>query len=348
MINLVNLSKKLGDFSLKNINLDIGDNEYFVILGPTGTGKTVLLEMISGMYPPGAGEIWINGRNMTKAPPEQRGIGFVYQDYLLFPHLNVEENIAFALKAKKTPAPVIKDKLAQMTNLLKISHLLRRYPETLSGGEQQRVAIARALVAEPAVLLLDEPLSALDPGTKEAFQQELKQIHQLMRTTTIHITHDFTEALVLADRMGVMQEGGIVQTGSPQEVFQKPSFRFIAEFVGMENIYQGELEIGERGSFVRIGAVEFFCAVGERPGPVRVGIRPEDIIISREKFASSAQNMLAARITAIIPRGALVKIILDVGVPLTALITRKSLEDMRLETGQEVRAIFKAAALHIF
>lgn len=242
---------------------------------------------------------------------------------------------------------MIKDKLAQMTNLLKINHLLRRYPETLSGGEQQRVAIARALVAEPAVLLLDEPLSALDPGTKEAFQQELKQIHQLMRTTTIHITHDFTEALVLADRMGVMQEGSIVQTGSPQEVFQKPSSRFIAEFVGMENIYQGELEIGERGSFVRIGAVEL-CAVGERSGPVRVGIRPEDIIISREEFASSAQNMLAARITAIIPRGALVKINLDVGVPLTALITRKSLEDMRLETGQEVRAIFKAAALHIF
>lgn len=347
MICLHNVSKRLGDFHLKNIDLRIEDNEYFVILGPTGTGKTVILEVIAGMYRPDQGEVWINDRNVSADDPESRKISFVYQDYMLFPHLNVRDNILFSLRLQKTPAAMMKEKLARMTSLLNLEHLLNRFPATLSGGEQQRTAIARALIAEPAVLLLDEPLSALDPRSKELFQQELKKIHQHIQTTTIHITHDFNEALVLADRMGVMRNGEIVQVGSPEEVFQKPSSQFVAEFVGMENIYSGELTEEDGRQFIRIGPVKL-RVVSELQGRVRAAIRAEDIIIAAEKIESSAQNMIAARIVEIIPRGSFFKLVLDAGIPLMAIVTKQALDEMQMLPDKQVWALFKTAAVHVF
>ena len=237
MISLHNVSKKMGDFYLDNISLDIFDNEYFVLLGPTGAGKTVVLEIISGMYKPDTGTVWINNKDVNRAVPEARHIGFVYQDYMLFPNLDVKDNIIFPLTIKKTPVKVMEEKLIKMTDLLNISGLLKRSPTTLSGGEQQRVALARALINEPQVLLLDEPLSALDPRSKEIFQQELKIIHQETKTTTIHITHDFNEAFLLADRIGIMQTGKLIEVGDSEELFKRPKSSFVAEFLGMENIY---------------------------------------------------------------------------------------------------------------
>ncbi len=347
MIRLCNVSKKLGDFELKNINLSIADQEYFVILGPTGTGKTVILEVIAGMYRPDQGEVWINQRNVTAEYPELRQIGFVYQDYVLFPHLNVKDNILFALRLKKTPAKIMHQKLGEMTELLSIGHLLQRFPATLSGGEQQRTAIARALIAEPEVLLLDEPLSALDPRSKEIFQQELKHIHQQIKTTTIHITHDFNEALVLADRMGIMGNGEIVQIGPPEEVFQKPETQYVAEFVGMENILSGDLVTEDGASYFKTGNVRL-RVISNLSGKVRVAIRSEDVIIARDKLSSSAQNTIPARITEIIPRGPFFRIILDAGIPLVVLVTKQAVEEMNLAPGQEVYAVFKAAAVHVF
>ncbi|NLV22287.1 MAG: ABC transporter ATP-binding protein [Syntrophomonadaceae bacterium] len=347
MICLRNVSKQLGDFHLKNIDLRIEDNEYFVILGPTGTGKTVILEVIAGMYKPDRGEVWINDRNVSAYDPELRKIGFVYQDYMLFPHLNVRNNIIFSLRLKKMPAAMVKEKLEQMVSLLNLEPLLNRFPATLSGGEQQRVAIARALIAEPEVLLLDEPLSALDPRSKEVFQQELKRIHQHIKTTTIHITHDFNEALVLADRMGVMCNGEIVQVGSPEEVFQKPSSQFVAEFVGIENIYSGEITEVEGRQYICIGPVKLRVA-SSLQGRVRAAIRAEDIIIAAEKIESSAQNMITASVVEIIPRGAFFKLVLDAGIPLVALVTRQALDAMKLVPGKQVWAIFKTTAVHIF
>lgn len=347
MIQLSNVSKNLGDFTLNNINLRIEDNEYFVILGPTGTGKTVILEIIAGMYKPDQGEVWIDERNVTAEYPESRRIGFVYQDYMLFPHLNVQQNILFALKLKKTPANIIKQKLDRMTTMLNIGHLLKRYPATLSGGEQQRVAIARALIAEPEVLLLDEPLSALDPRSKELFQQELKNIHKQIKTTTIHITHDFNEALVLADRMGIMCNGEIVQVGTPEDVFQKPQSQFVAEFVGMENIFSGDIREKDNVKFVHIGQVNL-RVVSDLKGKVRVAIRSEDIIIAGDKLSGSAQNMIRGRINEIIPRGPYFKVVLDVGISLVALVTSQAMEEMKLEPDKEVWAVFKAAAVHVF
>ncbi|PIP06755.1 MAG: hypothetical protein COX52_06170, partial [Syntrophobacterales bacterium CG23_combo_of_CG06-09_8_20_14_all_48_27] len=173
MIAIKNLKVDLGDFLLNNINLEIDSGEYFIILGPTGAGKTVLLEAIAGLYPVLEGEIWVEGREIARLNPEKRRIGIVYQDYSLFPHLSVEENIAFGLKLRKCPKASIKEKVNDIAEIVGVTHLLERKPQTLSGGEQQKVAVARALVTEPEVLLLDEPLSALDPETKEMMQQEL-------------------------------------------------------------------------------------------------------------------------------------------------------------------------------
>jgi len=196
----------LEGFRLCDINLDIAVGEYFIVLGPTGAGKTILLETIAGLHQPRRGHILLDGVDITHTPPERRGIGFVYQDYALFPHLTVSGNIAFGLGLQGMGQSDIEKRVAAISQLLGIEHLLHRLPETLSGGEAQRVALARALVVEPRLLLLDEPLSALDPEAREALQRELGRIHRKLGTTTVHVTHDFEEAVALGDRIAVLRE----------------------------------------------------------------------------------------------------------------------------------------------
>ncbi|TEU18589.1 MAG: ATP-binding cassette domain-containing protein [Anaerolineales bacterium] len=338
----------LKEFHLRQINLDILDGEYFVVLGPTGAGKTVLLETIAGLYQPRRGHILLDGKDVTSMPPERRGIGFVYQDYVLFPHLNVRGNIAFGLKLRGLDRGTIEERLTAISQLLGIDHLLHRKPDTLSGGEQQRVALARALVVNPRLLLLDEPLSALDQETREVLQRELVRLHRELGTTKIHVTHDFEEAVTLGDRIAVMNKGRIVQMGSPEKIFRKPDSEFVARFVGVRNFFRGEIRPGEDGyKVLRLNEIEI-AVVTDLAGQVHGSIRPEDIILSKERLRSSARNSFCGRVVDIVDRGAVVYVTVRVPPDFICAITRASLEEMELREGVEVYIALKASAVHVF
>jgi ABC-type Fe3+/spermidine/putrescine transport system ATPase subunit len=242
MLRLEGINVRLGEFRLRDISLHVRAGTYLTLLGSTGTGKTVLLETIAGVHKPSSGRIHIKGRDATRLAPEKRHLGIVYQDYALFPHLTVFRNIAFGLRLKGAPEHKIKGAVEEMAGFLEIRHLLKRRPSRLSGGERQRVALARALVMEPYVLLLDEPLGALDRVTRSRIQNELKRIHTQLGVTIVHITHDLAEAFFLADHLAVMKDGRILQEGAPEEVCRHPNSRSVAELVGIENLIAATVE----------------------------------------------------------------------------------------------------------
>jgi molybdate/tungstate transport system ATP-binding protein len=348
MIEVKGLYKDWKEFSLKDISVKVNKSEYFVILGPTGAGKTLLLEAIAGFHLPDSGEVWIDGKDVTMLPPEKRKIGFIYQDYSLFPHLTVEQNIIFGLRMKK---PSVKDtnreRVKEIMKWLSISHLAHRYPATLSGGEQQKVAIARSIAIEPSILLLDEPLSALDRRTQDYMRDELKRVKEEWGITMIHVTHDQTEALILADRIAVMMDGRIMQVGTPYEIFNKPLNEELADFVGVESILRGRVRTNENGiAEIEVEGGGIIFAVSEyHDGIVKVFIRPEDITLSEKRGDSSARNVMKGRITELQGMGPLTRVRLDNG--LVALITKQSREILGLRRDAEIYATFKATSVHV-
>ena len=348
MIQVKNLCVDLGDFALNDINLDIEPGEYFIVLGPTGAGKTVLLETIAGLYPIKSGQIWLNGKEVTQLEPEKRNISIVYQDHALFPHLSVKENVVFGLKLRKQARQEVEATLNWIAELLGISHLLDRKPDTLIGGEQQNVALARALSIKPQVLLLDEPLSALDPETREGVQRELRQLHSQLKVTAIHVTHDFEEAIALGNRIAVLGEGHIKQIGTPEEVFHQPNSEFVARFAMTRNIFTGEVVDKANGDIAfRTEDIELATVTNIR-GKAHASIRPEDILISPESFISSARNRFAGTITHIADRGSVLYITVNLPPDFVCLITRRSFDEMKLTEGQTVYITFKASAIHVF
>ncbi|MDY0222268.1 MAG: ATP-binding cassette domain-containing protein [Desulfobacterium sp.] len=274
MIRVRDLSVHFPGFSLESINLDVKERDFFALIGPTGSGKSVLLEAIMGLIPMDRGAIFLNDREITKTPPERRGIGIVYQDFALFPHLNVRKNILYGVRYHAIPGKEAEDRFQALVETMNLSHLLNRHPLTLSGGEKQRVALCRALILNPGVLLLDEPLSALDPLLQDEIKNLLKSLHQKLGTTFIMVSHDFSDVLFLANRGAIIHRGRIEQTGAIQELFERPGSPFVAQFVGMKNVYS---ITGVNGRRVSLGGLDVHL---ERsvPGHCHLAVRPEEIL----------------------------------------------------------------------
>lgn len=347
MIRVENLSKKWDSFAIKNINFEVKKGEYFVLLGPTGSGKTLLLETIAGFHTPDRGRIIIDGKDVTELMPNERKIGFVYQDYMLFPNMNVRDNISYGLKIRNHDENEIEERVKQLSEMLSISHLLERYPRNLSGGEKQRVAIARALAIKPSVLLMDEPLSSLDEMLRAKIIPDLKMINKKEGLTIIHVTHSRQEAIMLADRMAVINEGKILQVGKADEIFRKPKNKFIAEFVGVENVFRGKARKVNNITLFESGEVKIYSSM-QIYGDVYASIRPEDIIISMEKVESSARNCIHGVVKEMIDMGNVIRVIVDCGVPFMVNITHESMEEMKLARGKKVWLVFKAQNVNLF
>ena len=286
MENIVSLNDVVVSFDqetvLNNISLDIKDKEFVTLLGPSGCGKTTTLRIIGGFLSPDKGNVIFEGKNITNLPPYKRNVNTVFQKYALFPHLNVYENIAFGLRVKKLAESEIKTRVGEMLDLVNLKGFENRAVQNLSGGQQQRVAIARALVNRPKVLLLDEPLGALDLKLRKEMQTELKRIQQSLEITFVYVTHDQEEALTMSDTVVVMNDGNIQQIGAPVDIYNEPKNAFVADFIGESNIIEGIMLCDRK---VLICSREFECVdsgFGEN-APVDVVIRPEDItLISSE------------------------------------------------------------------
>ncbi|MGF1787423.1 ABC transporter ATP-binding protein [Photobacterium swingsii] len=236
-----NLTKRFGDNTVfENVDFTIEKGEFITLLGPSGCGKSTLLRSLTGLDPLNGGEVWVNGENITQQTPQQRGIGMVFQSYALFPNMTVEENIAFGLKMKKMAASDIQREVAKVIGLVELGGREKRYPHQLSGGQRQRVALARALVVKPRILLLDEPLSALDAKIRKHLRQQIRDIQKEMDLTTIFVTHDQEEAMIMSDRIFLMDKGKIVQAGSPEEIYTQPANEFVAGFMGHYNLVNAD------------------------------------------------------------------------------------------------------------
>lgn len=280
IISFENVNKFYEDTHvLKNINFEIEKGKFYTLLGPSGCGKTTILRIIAGFTDVSNGKVTLNGADVTKLPPNKRKVNTVFQDYALFPHMNVFENIAFGLRLKKTPENIIKEKVADALKMVQLSGYENREISQMSGGQQQRVAIARALVNEPEVLLLDEPLSALDLKLRTDMQYELRELQQRLGITFIFVTHDQEEALAMSDEIFVMSKGEIVQSGTPVDIYDEPINRFVADFIGESNIVDGVMKEDYLVEFV---GKEFECAdAGMRPNEkVEIVIRPEDLTLT--------------------------------------------------------------------
>ena len=288
--------KKFGGFrAVDRLSLDIRAGEFFALLGPSGCGKTTLLRMLAGFETPDEGRILLDGRDIARVLPHQRPVNMMFQNYALFPHLNVRDNMAFGLKRAGMPASEISTRVAEMVELVKLGGLETRKPDQLSGGQKQRVALARSLARRPQVLLLDEPLAALDKKLRESTQFELMELQRRLGTTFIIVTHDQEEAMTVADRIGVMDGGRLEQVASPRELYEAPGSRWIAEFVGDVNIFEGQLASQEAGRLLVSTRDAGTISVAEPRQPIGktilcVAIRPEKVKLSRRGPASDGAS----------------------------------------------------------
>jgi spermidine/putrescine transport system ATP-binding protein len=289
-IRLAGVSKTYGTVpAVSAVDLTVQSGEFFTLLGASGSGKTTLLRLIGGFERPNTGQIWLGNQDVTSLPPHQRQVHTVFQDYALFPHLSVFDNIGFSLNVQRLPKPEVLERVQEALKLVQLPHLAARFPAQLSGGQQQRVAIARAIVDRPKVLLLDEPLSALDAKIRVELREELKQLQRQTGISFIYITHDQEEALALSDRIAVMREGKILQVGTPLAIYEQPADLYVAEFIGRANFLAGTLvSVDAMCGQVQVGEqlVMGTLTTALEPGcQVRLVVRPENIHVSADHSA---------------------------------------------------------------
>jgi len=350
LVELRQLSRSWGSFALREIDLRVGRGEYFVLLGPTACGKTLLLETIAGIHRPYRGVVRLDGVDVASVPAHKRGIGFVYQRSMLFPNLTVAENVEYGMRMRRVPRKERVERVQRLAELLKIGYLLARDVRDLSGGESQKVALARALAIEPKILLLDEPLSPLDEAAKEELLVELRDLHSELGTTSLHVTHDHRTARQLADRVGIMDNGQLVQVGAVTEVFEHPCAESVAHFVRAQNILLGESRPLAEG-VVEVQCVGFAVrACSTIVGPAGICILPERVSLHLVPPQDDSRNVLGGVVRSVENEAGVARVTLDLGKErLVALVPQETAAGL-FATGHDatVYASFPTDAVHVF
>lgn len=365
MIRITGLAAKYGDFTFSDLDLEVGEHEYFILLGPSGTGKTLLIETLAGLHPTRGGTVMVKGEDMSGQAPEKRGLGYVPQDYSLFPHLTVADNVGFGLNFSGLSSQEKELRVRETLVLLKIEGLRDRWPAEISGGERQRVALARALTIQPKVLLLDEPLAALDVEIRQRLWPELRNVKEELGLTVIHVTHDFEEAYTLGDRIGILMDGDVQQVGTPDEIFLRPKNIHVARFLGIRNIFEGTVVEyhPKTGEVLMPLWGKAVTAVSPRPlvegARIRFCIRPEDVMIVREKRPLTSdlkENVFSGTVTGVSSRGGVNLVYVGVegaaadeqSSHLEIQIPRHAAQRLRITSGMTVAVALKKKGLHIF
>jgi len=350
-LSLQGITKSFGDeVVLDHLDLHINEKEFLVLLGPSGSGKTTALNIICGIERQDSGNVLFSGHLMNDLPPDKRPFGLVFQDYVLFPHMTVFENVAFGLKARHRRGDM-EGRVLETLKLLEIKALKDRYPKSLSGGEQQRVALARALVLEPELLLLDEPLSNLDARLRENMRLDIKRLQRSLGITTLFVTHDHTEAIIMGDRVAILHDKKIEQIGEPGEIFFKPKTEFVASFVGAENRFRGHVsEVNADGNVATIASsdLEIVASLDEKASVgehVCVFIRPDDINVVPNP-PRGMQNVFRGNIEDMYLTGSFMRIIVAVkGHHFISAVTRQAATDLNLANGKDVFMTFRPSAV---
>jgi spermidine/putrescine transport system ATP-binding protein len=349
-VRVVDLVKQFSEVTaVDGINLQMPAGEFFSMLGPSGCGKTTTLRLIAGFEQPTSGRILLDGHDMVFTPPHKRNVNMVFQNYALFPHLNVFDNIAFGLRRNKQPKAEIRRRVAEALELVHLTGLEKRKPAQMSGGQQQRVALARALVLQPAVLLLDEPLGALDAKLRKALQIELKALQEQVGITFIYVTHDQEEALTMSDRIAVMSNGRVEQVGPPQDLYEEPTTTFVADFLGVSNLMTVTAQGESNGRCkVALGDFELYASNGDvsTTGETRMVIRPERVRL--EALESTGENRIPGMVERVVYLGNANQIIVGLahGERIQALVQNTG-DELAYRQGDPVKTYLPADALRV-
>jgi len=337
MIRLEGVSREWPEFAIRDVTLEVRDGEYLIIVGPTGAGKTLLLELILGIHHPDKGRIFLDGVDVTDTRPEKRGIGMVYQDYLLFPHLDVTRNMAFGLRYQRNSATENESRVQRTAKLLGIDHLLHRYPSTMSGGEKQRAAIGRALVTKPRVLLLDEPLSALDRRNARRLRKEIQNLHRTQNLTIVHVTHDLAEARAFGGNIALINEGRLKALGNAEDMLRRPSTVFAANFFGCVNIFEAQRSVGS--AWVQSGPLTARCD-GGGASSFHIVVHPDDVMLLPHTV-EDRPNRLRGAVSSLTDEGSYVSVAIDVdglGDSIVVYTNRHTVSSLGLAPGSPVAA----------